>query len=261
MNGGDKSLNLRIPFLARGQKESDGVNGILAEIKSGNTELKEKFIGDYKPFVIKAVFNATGKRVEIENSEEYSIGLSAFNEAIDSFDFSKNKNFFGFSEQVIKCRIIDYIRKNRETQNRVYPFTYFSDEQSNDFEERYLSSDCTHEFNNIELKEDILIFKDKLRLYGISFRDLLTCAPKHKDSRIMCIKIAKVLAVDENLFRKMEKTKTLPIQELLKAVNVYRGTLDKNRKFIIALSLIMTSGLEVLNGYISQTEGGGDANV
>lgn len=128
--------------------------------------------------------------------------------------------------------------------------------KSNDFEERYLLSDCTHEFNNIELKEDILIFKDRLRHYGISFRDLLTYAPKHKDSRIMCIKIAKVLAKDENLFKKMEKTKTLPIQELLRVVNVYRGTLDKNRKFIIALSLIMTSDLEVLNGYISQPEVG-----
>jgi RNA polymerase sigma factor len=254
-------LNFKIPFHAGSQKESDGVNGILAEIKSGNTELKEKFIGDYKPFVIKAVFNCTGRRVEIENSEEYSIGLLAFNEAIDSFDFSKNKNFFGFSEQVIKRRLIDYVRKNTETKNKVFPFTYFSDEQNNDFEERYLTSDSTNEFNNIEVKEDILIFKDKLKMYGISFRDLLTCAPKHKDSRVLCIKIAKVIAEDERILDKLEKTKTLPIQEILKVVHVYRGTLEKNRKFVIALCLIMTSGLEVLNGYISQTEGGGDQNV
>lgn len=220
-------MGFKIPFLARSQAEGDGVNGILVEIKSGNTQLKEKFISDYKPFVIKAVFNATGKRVEVENSEEYSIGLLAFNEAIDSFDFSKNKNFFGFSEQVIKRRIIDYSRKNRETQNKVFPFTYFSDEQSNDFEERYLTSDFTNEFSNIEVKEDILIFKDKLRQYGISFRDLLTCAPKHKDSRVMCIRIARVIARDEKLLNKMEKTKTLPIQELLKVINVYRGTLEK----------------------------------
>ena len=144
-------MNFKIPFHAGSQKESDGVNGILAEIKSGNTELKETFIGEYKPFVIKAVFSCTGRRVEIENSEEYSIGLLAFNEAIDSFDFSKNKNFFGFSEQVIKRRLIDYVRKNTETKNKVFPFTYFSDEQNNDFEERYLTSDYTNEFNNIEI--------------------------------------------------------------------------------------------------------------
>lgn len=77
----------------------------------------------------------------------------------------------------------------------------------------------------------------------------------------MCIRIARVIIRDENLLGKMEKNKTLPIQELLKVVNVYRGTLEKNRKFIIALCVIMTSSLEVLNGYISQTEGGGDANV
>lgn len=254
-------MSFKIPFLTGHKNESDGVNGILGEIKSGNTQLKEKFISDYKPFIIKAVFSATGKRVEVENSEEFSIGLLAFNEAIDSFDFSKNKNFFGFSEQVIKRRIIDYARKNRETRNKVFPFTYFSDEQNNDFEEKYLKSDFSKEFGSIEAKEDILLFKDKLNKYGISFRDLLACAPKHKDSRLMCIRIARAIVRDENLLGKMEKNKTLPIQELLKVINVYRGTLEKNRKFIIALCVIMTSSLEVMNGYISQTEGGGDANV
>ena len=88
---------------------------ILKQIKDGDNLLKEKFIEDYKPFIIKTVSRVTGKYVQIENSEEYSIGLIAFNEAIETFDEHKNPSFLNFCKQVIKRRIIDYIRKNKKT--------------------------------------------------------------------------------------------------------------------------------------------------
>lgn len=247
-------MKLKIPFVSRDKQGSEDVNGVLEEIKNGNSFLKEKFISDYNPFILKAVCSATGKPVEIENSEEYSVALMAFNEAIDSFDQSKNRNFFGFCEQVIKRRIIDYIRKNKQNNDKVRPFTYFESEEGNNFEERFLVSDTANEYDNIEVKEEIIAFKKKLKEYGITFRDLLTCAPKHKDSRIMCIRIARVLAEDKTLFYRMEKTKTLPIQELLNLVNVYRGTIERNRRFIIAICLIIKSGLEIMKGYIYQAD-------
>ncbi|MFZ5990115.1 MAG: RNA polymerase sigma-I factor [Bacillota bacterium] len=254
-------MKLKIPFITGEKQEDKTVNVILAQIKAGNDLLKEKFINDYKPFILKAVHSTTGKPVEIENSEEYSVGLLAFNESIDSFDESKNRNFFGFSEQVIRRRVIDYIRKNKMDNTRVLPFTYFENEDNNNFEERFLQSGSANEYDNIEVKEEILTLKKKLKGYGITFRDLLLCAPKHKDSRIMCIRMARALSDDSVLFEKMERTKTLPIQELLKIVSVYRGTVERNRKFIIAICLIMKSGLEVMKGYVNQTDEGREGNV
>lgn len=254
-------MKLSIPFIRDKSKGTrNDVNSLLAEIKNGNLTLKNKFISDYKPFILKSVFNTTGKNIEAENSEEFSIGLMAFNEAIDSFDETKNRNFFGFSEQVIKRRLIDHMRKNRQDSKKLIPFTYLESEDSKSFEEKYLQSDKPDQYANIELKEELLAFKKKLGEYGITMRDLVSCAPRHRDSRILCIRIARVLAGDSVLYSKLEKTKTLPIKELLQVVSVYRGTLDKNRRFIIAICLIIKSGLEVMKGYIEQTEEGRDIN-
>jgi len=57
------------------------------------------------------VYKATDRHVEPENSEEYSVALLAFNEAINAYDEEKHSNFLVFSEQVINRRLIDYKEK------------------------------------------------------------------------------------------------------------------------------------------------------
>jgi RNA polymerase sigma factor len=69
------------------------LNDMLKQVKNGDILLREKLIADYQPFIIKTVSQFMGKYIEIENSEEFSIGLIAFNEAIDCFDESKNPIF------------------------------------------------------------------------------------------------------------------------------------------------------------------------
>ena len=69
------------------------LNDMLKQVKNGDILLREKLIADYQPFIIKTVSQFMGKYIEIENSEEFSIGLITFNEAIDCFDESKNPIF------------------------------------------------------------------------------------------------------------------------------------------------------------------------
>jgi len=71
---------------------------------------------------LKVTSNATGKYIDTRNSDEFSIALSAFNEAIDKFDIEKGYNFFLFSEQVIRRRLIDYSRSNKD--DKEYPFSF-----------------------------------------------------------------------------------------------------------------------------------------
>lgn len=62
---------------------SDSLNHILKSIQNGDSRLKEEFINDYKLFIIKTVSNVLGYYIDDKNNEEYSVGLQAFNEAID----------------------------------------------------------------------------------------------------------------------------------------------------------------------------------
>jgi len=67
----------------------DGIVNIINKIKAGDKLLREEFINSYTPYIIRTVSNLTGKYVDVENSDEFSVGLAAFNEAIDSFDEGK----------------------------------------------------------------------------------------------------------------------------------------------------------------------------
>ncbi len=56
------------------------VISIVEKIKNGDKQLKEKFIEDYIPFILKVINSFySSKIVDIKNSDEYSIGLMAFN--------------------------------------------------------------------------------------------------------------------------------------------------------------------------------------
>jgi RNA polymerase sigma factor len=182
----------------------------------------------------------------------------AFNEAIDKFDSDKNGNFISYCNIVINHRIIDHIRKNKK-EDKVIPFSYF--EERNEFEEKYLVSDSHYQYEKIEIKEEITIFENKLKEFGITLEELVEKSPKHKDSRELYISIARIISDNEELFNKMIKRKTIPISDLMKFVTVSRKTIERNRKYIIAVSLVLRSSLEEIKEYFKKTKReGGKAN-
>lgn len=50
---------------------------------------KEKvnlLIEDYQPFILNTISNLKNEYIQVENDEEFSIGLMAFNEAMQRYD-------------------------------------------------------------------------------------------------------------------------------------------------------------------------------
>ncbi|NLL04373.1 MAG: RNA polymerase sigma-I factor [Clostridiaceae bacterium] len=228
-------------------------NETLKNIKDGDEVLRNEFISSYIPFILKVTSKTVGKYIDVKNSDEYSIALSAFNESINSYNFDKNYNFFLFSEQVIKRRLIDYSRKS--SKQKEYPFSYF--EEDYDFnEEPYLNSSY-FQMEEIESRESIMDFCNKLREYDITLMDLTKSIPKHKDSRKLCIKIARELAEDDKLYQKLIKNKSIPRNELKKRIQVHNKTIGNNRKYIIAICLIIRGDLQLSQKYLQYTNEGG----
>ena len=238
-------------------RKTDSIHSIdyyIEIARQGDTNVRNKLIKDYEPFILKSVSKAAKKSIDIKNSDEYSIGLLAFNEAIDNFNINKGLNFFSYCNMLIRNRIIDYYRK-KQKENTIYPFTYFQSEDDSKFEERYLSSNTECEYENIESKDEIELFKQRLKEFNITLDTLVKCTPKHKDSIKLCVNIAKILSDDPFLFRKLMKNKAIPLKELLKLVNVHEKTIERNRKFIIAICLIIKSDLTVIKSYIENIVG------
>ncbi len=224
------------------------VNEIIKKIKSGDKGLKENFIRDYKPFVLKTVSQITGKYINADDSEEFSIGLLAFNEAIDNFDESMNSNFLSYSKQNIKWKLTNYYNKTSKNKN-VYPFTYFENETTGEFENKYLKVDSSQVLDTIETKEQFSNLEKRLKEFDISFEDLIVDGPKHKDSKKLLLNIAREIKSHDELFNKMVKYKSIPITDLMRYVKVSRRTIERNRKFIIAASLILNEDFDFLRDY------------
>jgi RNA polymerase sigma factor len=140
------------------------------KIKNGDDLLKNDFIKDYMPFIINTISKNTEKYVDVKNSDELSIGMAAFFEAIQKYDIDKG-NFLSFASLIIKNRVIDYIRKEYKS---VMPISSLSqtDKDGNviefDIEDSHVDNDIKYEIEELQIV---------LRRFNISFIDLSKDTP------------------------------------------------------------------------------------
>ncbi|MDF2546646.1 MAG: polymerase sigma-I factor [Anaerosolibacter sp.] len=231
--------------------KKDSLTNRLKKIKDGDSQEREIFIEEYIPFIIKTISNTTNRYVESENSEEYSVGLEAFNEAIDKYEGSRG-TFISFAELVIKSRVTDCLRRASRHMVSV-PISQYDDEQEQQIEAQLKTEDFTVAF---ELKDEMRAFEEQLKAFDITFSDLVNEAPKHVDTRVNSIQIAKFVATHQELKDELFRKKTLPGTKITKELNVTLKMLKRSRKFIIAAVLILDSDLELLKNYIYEIEGG-----
>lgn len=217
----------------------------LEKIKTGDIDEREKLIQEYIPFIIKTISTATNRYVESENSEEYSIGLEAFNEAIDKYDKSKG-GFIGFAELVIKSRVLDYLRKMRKHSPSI-AISQFNEDDQKKIYNNFKEDDFT---DSMVLQDEIKEFELKLKSFDITFQDLVKYSPKHNDTRQNAIRIAKYIADNEEVKDELMRKKTLPTSKLISSLDTTAKILKGSRKFIIAAVLILDSDLDILKHYI-----------
>ncbi len=90
----------------------------LVKIRNGNRPAREKLVEEYKPFVLKTANQFCRRALEWGRDDELSIGLIAFNSAIDTFDADKQVPFLPYCRIVIVNRLKDYVRKESKYWNQ-----------------------------------------------------------------------------------------------------------------------------------------------
>lgn len=99
--------------------------------------------------------------IDQEQDDEFSIGLIAFNEAIDSFHEGKGSSFFTFARLVISRKVIDYIRQQKHHRQTV-PLEYSG--QSN---EAYTEEKAFLNSQRINLSKASMLGTARLKLKNI----------------------------------------------------------------------------------------------
>ncbi|MEK5105153.1 RNA polymerase sigma-I factor [Cytobacillus sp. FSL K6-0129] len=223
-------------------------------IQNGDRQLRDVFIDKFKPFVAKSV-SLVCRRFIYDSDDEFSVGLIAFNDAINNYNRAKGTSFVSFAEVVIKRRVIDYIRQQSKHQNLSLDASHHYEDGSNEQASALIESEISIR-GYLEIqdqqarKEEIIKFTNDLSHFGISFKEIVKCSPKHADARRTAIEIAQLIANDVMLKDLLYSTKKLPIKHMESRIKVSRKTIERNRKYIIAMTLVLCNDFVYLKDYL-----------
>ncbi|WP_243291744.1 RNA polymerase sigma factor SigI [Bacillus sp. FJAT-47783] len=233
-------------------KKEKSLEQLVHEIQKGDLELQNELIEKYKPFIAKSV-SSVCKRYIDERDDEFSIGLIAFNEAVEKYSADKGSSLLSFAELIIKRKVIDYIRKEARASRTIQwdPVMAEDEEAPQSKVEADLSIEEYEKLLEQEQrKEEILFFRAVLKEFKLSLEELIEQSPKHVDARQNAINVAKVLVEDEELKQFLLQKKRLPVKQLEKKVSVSRKTIERNRKYIMSMAIILSGDYVYLKDYI-----------
>lgn len=234
------------------RQKKQSLEDIALSIQNGDIVLLNTTLQSYHPFIKKTV-SSVCKRYIDESDDEFSIGLIAFNDALYKYETNKGASLLAFAEVVIKRRVIDYIRQQAKHTNISIDKNMF-DQDDESAHVTIENSISVEEFERQReanaRKEEIIEYKMVLEKYGLTFDDLLKEAPKHEDARINAMKVAQIVVKDDLLLSFLQEKKRLPLKALEQKVSVSRKTIERNRKYIIAISIILSGEYLFLQEYI-----------
>jgi RNA polymerase sigma factor len=211
---------------------------LMKQTHQGSQTARERLIRHYRPYVLNTAGHIC-KRYISWSDEEFSISLIAFNRAIDTFEENSGRSFLNYAYLLIKRDLIDYFRKERNEQHLSLNYSSTEEEHHTNPLEIEKSLDIhDKEVASGELVEEILEYDQELQKYKVSFDEMEDCSPKHTDTRAKLYEVANQFIGDSECKQSFLVKKRLPITLFSKKTGYPKKTMEKHRKYLIALILL-----------------------
>jgi RNA polymerase sigma factor len=199
---------------------------------------RDEFIVENKAFVQNTASGVCKKRLNWENDDELSIALIAFNSAYEHYNKDKG-NFFSYAKVVIRNALIDFFRKEKHNDYLVFEN---DDANEHDYIDSKLSlNEYEKEMENKLRKEEIAMLTDELLTYQLTFTDLVDSSPSHRDTRDEILKIVSKCITNSLIIKSIKDKKRLPVKEIIILTGKNRKYIEKWRRYILALIIILSS--------------------
>jgi len=239
-------------LFSKNQTKND-LEKLVIQAKNGDNEVLNELLLSYTPFMKKTA-SFLCKRYISEQDDEYSVAMYAFYEAIEHFELDKNASFLTFAHLLIRRKLIDYIRK--ESRRKEISLGQMKSEKIK-YQDSFEIVESSHSLEQYtkkqqqeERKHQIKVYESLLKPYGLSFQELVKVSPSHEDSRQTAILIAQIIVDTDEFYEILKTKKRLPMKDLEGLVHVSRKTIERHRKYIVAIVILLKSDLHYIKDYI-----------
>lgn len=232
-------------------KSNTALDELVLKAKNGDEKVMNDLLIAYTPFMKKTA-SFVCKRFIDEHDDEFSVAMSGFYEAILNYNLKENSSLTTFSHLIIKRRLIDYIRKESARNDAAH---LVKDDDEDKELEHYLFNQVSitsysKEQQALKRREEIMEYNQLLKKFNMTFQDLVKSSPKHADSRKTAFQIAQIIATTPGFYTYLMEQKRLPMKDLEELVEVSRKTIERQRKYIIAVTLLINSNFVYIKEYL-----------
>ena len=217
-----------------------------------DVQAADRLIGTYLPF-IKTETAKFLKRPPIEgHDDELSIAMIAFHEAIGGYSRTRGA-FLKYAAMLIRSRLIDYSRREQR-HSRVISLDAPAREEDTTLGEVLVGERDPHEetASRDATRAEIEELARQMKEFGVDLSNVADNCPKQQRTLDACRKALQYARENPELLDDLLKTKRLPSGQLAAGSGVERKTLERHRKYMVALLLIYTNGYEIIRGHLKQ---------
>lgn len=217
------------------------MNTIEIRVQSAQTDPgeTEQLMEDYLPFIKKQI---TGMQdLMLEYDDMLSLAMLTFLNCIRQYSPQKG-NFLSFCKTCIKNRLIDEGRKQMGYRSKVIAFEPKEEEEArqiSDAEAKVSWQLYEKDQERNALSEEIRLLSDALDAYGIRWEELPRICPKQERSRKNCLMIARAVVEKPDYKKELLRQHRLPQADLAAQLGVSAKTIEKHRKYIITLAILL----------------------
>ena len=215
-------------------------------------EAADRLINQYMGFI-----RAEAKKLSFGDGEdELSIAMFAFYEAVLGYERSRG-SFLKFASKVIRSRLIDYHRAESRHRGHGSLNERASQDGAELLELLPDTRDDIEELNTREAAQsEIEEYARALAAFGITFSEVADNCPKQERTLAACMDALNYARRRPELLAAVEKSGKLPMTELASGAGVERKTLERHRKYLVAMLIAFTNGFEIIRGHLCRLDGG-----
>ena len=210
----------------------------------------DDLIRAYIPF-IRSEATKFMSRLCTDQDDEYSIAMMGFYEAIMGYEKSRGA-FLGYAAMLIRSRLIDHQRKEARHQGHLSLY-----EENGGDDDRTLMDTVADSRDHYEesahreaTRQEIAELSAVMEQFGVSFSDVADNCPRQSRTLAACAGAIRYAAENPAILDELLRSKKLPLAQLVSGSGAERKTLERHRKYILAMLLIQTNGYEIIRGHL-----------